>query len=91
VPLDLVAVERVDPCMTANPQVTSFTVTGLTVEDQPRTVQFHTICQRRAALCERSTKIGQHVWIYSKQSRYGWDIVKVEPDASKFQHESEAS
>ncbi len=87
-PLDLVAVERVDPCLTANPQVTSFTVTGTTVEEQPRSVQFHTICQRRAALCDRAHTIGQHVWIYSKQSRYGYDIVKVETDASRFQSEA---
>jgi len=89
--LDLVRVERVDPWQTPS-GVMAYTVTGVTVEDQPRTVQFQTINDWKAALCSQTAQRGKLLWIGSKDSRFGVkDIVSVEIDTSKFEHESEAS
>jgi hypothetical protein len=82
-----VRVERVDPCPTVKPNVTSYLVTAVTIEEQPRTVQFQTIKALDASFCKETGKRGSYIWVWSKQSRYGWDIVKVAPDTSKFQHD----
>lgn len=89
-PLDFVTIERVDPCKTANPSVTSYTITAKTVDEQPRTVQFGTISNWQAALCERAKATGQYVWIGSKDTRYGQDIVTITLDDSKFNYDAEA-
>ncbi len=91
-PLDLVRVERVDPWQTADPGVMGYTVTGATIEDQPRTVQFQTINDWKASICSVSAERGKLLWIGWKDSRFGVkDIVSVELDTSKFEHEGAAS
>ncbi len=88
---DLVRVERVDPCRTVNPSVMSYTVTGETIEDTPRTVQFQTANDWKAAVCSQAGKLKQLVWIGWRDTSFGHDIVTVEIDTTKWQHESEAS
>jgi hypothetical protein len=88
-PLDLVKVERVDPCRTSNPRVTSYLVTGDTIEDQPRRLQVQTINDLRASLCARAKQTERLIWIGWKDSKYGRDIVTVRLDDSKFSYDEQ--
>ncbi len=89
---ELVRVERVDPCPTVNPNVTTWTVTGETIEQYPRTVQFQTINDLKASICSRGKQLERLVWVGWRDSRFGVkDIVTAELDDSKWQHEGEAS
>lgn len=84
-PTDLIRVERVDPCKTVNPQVTSYLVTGETVEETPRTVQFSTINDLKASLCSRARQLERYVWIGWRDGRFqSKDIVTVKLDDSKW-------
>jgi hypothetical protein len=84
VPTDLIKVERVDPCRTVNPSVTSYVVTGETIEEQPRTVQFTTINDLKASLCSRAKQTERYVWIGWRDGRFqSKDIVTVTLDDSK--------
>ncbi len=89
---ELLRVERVDPCKTVNPSVTSWTITGETVELHPRTMQFHTIDPYLASMCSRGKQMERLVWVNWRSSRFGTkDIVMAELDNSRWVHESEAS
>jgi len=89
---ELIKVERVDPCKTVNPSVTSWTVTGETVELHPRTMQFHTINDWMASIFAQGKQMERLVWVNWRSSRFGVkDIVMAELDRSKWEHESEAS
>jgi hypothetical protein len=91
-PRDLVKVLRVDPCMTVNPQVTSYTVTGETVTAQPRHVQFQTINDLKASICSRGKQLERWVWIGWKDGRFNAkEIVTVELDDSRFVHADQAA
>lgn len=86
--LDLIKVERVDPCRTVNPNVTRYTVTGITVEEQPRTVQFGTVNDLKASLCARAKQTERYIWIGWMERRFSTrEIVSVKLDDSKFEHE----
>lgn len=89
---ELVKVERVDPWQTQTPGVMGYTVTGVTIEESPRTVQFQTISDWKAAICSRAIQLEQWVWIGWRDSRFGVkDIVTVELDSTKFQHADKAA
>lgn len=89
---ELVRVERVDPWQTANPSVKGYTVTGATIEETPRTVQFHTINDLKASLCAVAAQKDRLIWIGWRDSRFGVkDIVTAELDDSRFQHEDKAA
>lgn len=92
VPRDLVKVFRVDPWPTSSPGVTGYTVTGETVETHPRHVQFHTVNDLKASMCSRGKQLERWAWVGWRDGRFGAkEIVTVELDDSKFQHEAEAS
>lgn len=89
---ELVRVERVDPCPTVNPRVTSYLVTGETVEEQPRHVQFQTVNDLKASICSRSKPLKRLVWVGWRDGRFGAkEIVTVELDDSRFVHEDQAA
>ena len=75
-PLDLVTIERIDAVPTAKAGLLSYTITGVTSDR--RTVQVQTVSAWRAAICERAKDSGAAIWIGSKDSRYGRDLVTVE-------------
>ncbi len=88
---ELLRVERVDQWPTAKAGVTGYTVTGETIEAEPRTVQFQTANDWKAAVCSQAGHLKKLVWIGWRDTRFGHDIVTVEIDTTKFEHESEAS
>ncbi len=82
-PLDLVTVQRVDRAATANLNVFSYVITATTIEERPRTTQYQTVNDWRAALCEQSIKSKRELWITWRSSDFkSKDITKVEPDTS---------
>ena len=83
-PLDLARILRVDKVATAKVGTFSYTVTAETVEDRPRTIQVQTPSDWKASVCEASIEAKCDVWIGSKDSRYGLDIVTVEIDDTKW-------
>lgn len=76
-PIHVMTVRRVDPCMTANPNVTSFQVWGIDVETE-RAVSYQTINQLRATLCQRAMETQRAIRVTWADSRYGKKIVEVE-------------
>ncbi len=83
--LELLRVERVDPCRTINPKVTQFTITGRTVSHPSETRQVQTIRPLLASLCDRVKGTDQAVWITWSLSVYGKSLVKAELDRTKYQ------
>lgn len=79
--LDLVKIERVDPIDTAKPGVTSYTITAITVEEYPRTVQYQTISEKAAAMCYEAQKTRQGVWVTWRDGSYRCkDVTRTELD-----------
>lgn len=88
-PLDLVNVERIDSVKTGSPWVLSHTITGETVEENPRCVQFQTIDQWKAAICDRARAKHQGVWITWKDGRFRTkELIAVTLDTTKFQEDA---
>lgn len=83
-PLDLVVIARVDKVPTARAGTFSYTITGETVEERPRPYQVQTVSDWKAALCDATIGTKQGVWIGSKDSRYGLDLVTVKVDDTKW-------
>ena len=87
---ELVRIERVDSWQTANPSVTGHTITGETVEETPRSVQFQTFNDWKASLCAGAAQKHQLIWIgWRDTAKWGKDIVTAEIDTSKWQHEGQ--
>lgn len=81
-PLDKILVERVDACQTAKPGLFSYLVTGETVDERPRHYQVQTLSAWKASVCEASIAAKRAVWIGSRDTRYGLDLVTVNLDES---------
>ncbi len=77
-PIDRVIIERIDPAQTGIPGCVSYTVSGRTADDSARHVQYQTLSDWRAAMCERASKTGVPVRIRWRQSAYAKDITRVE-------------
>ncbi len=88
---ELIKIERVDSWPTSEPGITGYTVTGETVEIEPRTLQFQTVNHWKASLCSQGKKTARLVWIGWRDTRYGHDIVTAELDTSRWEHEGAAS
>ncbi len=77
-PIDRVIVERIDPAQTGIPGCVNYTITGRTVDEPSRHVQYQTLSDWRASLCERAAKSGTPVLIRWRQTAYAKDISRVE-------------
>lgn len=87
-PLDLIAIERIDPVQTANPRVTAFLITGEAMDVPRRHIQVETINEWKASICQRAKDAGQMVWVGWKDGRCrSKEIVTVKLDDTKFQHD----
>lgn len=76
-PIQVMTVERVDPCTTVNPSVTSYLVFGADTTTALG-LQVQTICAWRAALCSRALETQQPIRVTWADSRYGKKLVEVE-------------
>lgn len=83
-PLDLVTVERVDKVPTAKAGCFSYTVTVNTIEDRPRHLCVQTASDWKASFCEECIEPKRELWIGSRETRYGLDIVTVALDTTKW-------
>lgn len=83
-PLDLVTVERVDKMATAKAGCFSYTVTVNTIEERPRHLCVQTASDWKASLCEECIESKRGLWIGSRETRYGLDIVTVALDHAKW-------
>ena len=86
--LELLRVERVDPCRTINPKVTQYTITGKTVSDPPERRQIQTINALLASVCKRGVELQQDVFVtWKPDPKYGPQLRKAELDRTKFTHD----
>lgn len=84
-PLDLVKVERVDPVPTSKPGCTNYTVTAITIEGTPRTVQYQTINEWKASICDQARKNKTAIWVTWKSSNFrSKDITTVSADDTRW-------
>lgn len=79
VPVELVNVDRIDSTTTNVPDCRRFLITGTTVAFPSQTVQYLTVNPFRASLCERAKAKGQTVQVTWNDSRWGRELVNVEP------------
>ncbi len=77
-PIDRVIVERIDSVATGIPGCTSHTITCHTADDAARHVQYQTVSDWRAAMCERAMKAEKPVLIRWYRTAFAKDISRVE-------------
>ena len=77
-PIDRVIVERIDQAQTGISGCVNYTITGRTADEPSRHVQYQTLSDWRAALCERAKTSGATVLIRWRQTAYAKDISRVE-------------
>lgn len=82
-PIDLIRVLAVHPVRTVNPAVMQYLIDAETVEEHPRHMQYMTINELRAALCQQVAGTSSLLSVAWKDSRYRTkEIVTVELDGS---------
>ncbi len=87
-PIDLCRIQRVDQTATAKANTFSYVITATTIEEWPRTTQYQTVNDWKAALCQQSIQPKRELWITWRSSDFkSKDIEKVEPDTSAWRPE----
>lgn len=80
--------ERIDACKTRDPLVTSYTITGTTIEAIPRMLAVQTVKPWAVAVCQRAQKQQCGVWLeWMRTHDWGNELIAVSLDDSKFTHE----